>query len=1035
MKKAKLTRSLMMAVSVVALSAVMYGCVHSGDDAPADPPAPPPPMDSDGDGVPDDDDDFPNDASETMDSDGDGVGDNAQEAMELADAKAAAMAAWEAARDALASIAGDEAEDPVAYQRAMNALTDAKAAYDAAEAATTSADAEMYRNNAEAARDTAIMQVAAVVYSRDMEAIGVARGAAAQAAQAAKQSYEAAKLALAAVEDFKALDMASYDKAMAQVTAAKTAYEAAMAASNLAADAMLLGDAVAQRDAAQTAKGNADTANTNAMKYADMVQDAEDNALADARTKANEAYEAAKTAAGDARQAADDASDEADAAEAANDGSPAAMDSRTAADEAAEAATMAETARDAAGTAKMAADDAATSAAARGHQQTAEEEQGNAEGHLGTARMKLADAEAAKITAQNTGAGTILLWQQRAVDANDDAQGYAKAARKAADDADAQADAAEADAARAMRARTDYANANAKAMAARNAADAAETAAKAAEEAAADTQAAVDAATAEGVTVAVARDLSNIARAAAMGASGEPAKANTGYMDAMEAASDAMRYAGMHVIGLLIHANGQDILVGTEDEVTDIPTSVANARKARVTAITDLVEAAAIAADNGDSDTTATVSWAPNVEDDPETEDEDETVINMLTMALDPGGDGAVEFLRMDRAADPDASPAVLAHVKTVDRLKPDLSGFEHGYSVTDDGTHVIVFTDKEQETSLVDAKTIENPIANQPVSISRISYIEDAATITDLASLNTNARYDHDGSASTLPLAGTFTCVGPGTPVCALTVNADGQLTGVVGDGTLVFHSAPDTDGDNDGAPDNGQGILTAVVPADAQMDYLVFGVWLQEDGDATDGAQPEFGAFAAGGTTAVAAVEITGTATYNGSATGVYTAGESVDYFQGDATLTAKFGAPGTATDPEAADDEAGTITGMIDNIVAGGVAMSDVIRLNDDGTPADGNITNADGTFSGDARMGAAMTVDAVATYTYNGTWSGQFYNGTADDTTTTDVNESHVAPGSVAGTFGVTGTDDMGTADDMTDDVTRSYVGAFGAHKDD
>ena len=41
MKKTKLTRSLMAAVSVVALSAVMYGCVHSGDDsAPVEPPAP-----------------------------------------------------------------------------------------------------------------------------------------------------------------------------------------------------------------------------------------------------------------------------------------------------------------------------------------------------------------------------------------------------------------------------------------------------------------------------------------------------------------------------------------------------------------------------------------------------------------------------------------------------------------------------------------------------------------------------------------------------------------------------------------------------------------------------------------------------------------------------------------------------------------------------------------------------------------------------------------------------------------------------------
>ena len=124
------------------------------------------------------------------------------------------------------------------------------------------------------------------------------------------------------------------------------------------------------------------------------------------------------------------------------------------------------------------------------------------------------------------------------------------------------------------------------------------------------------------------------------------------------------------------------------------------------------------------------------------------------------------------------------------------------------------------------------------------------------------------------------------------------------------------------------------------------------------------------------------------------------------------------------------------MINNIVAGGVSMNDVIHLNTDATPADGNIT-ATGGFDGNARMGTRelKIVDdqATVTYPYNGMWSGQFYNGTADDMGTNDVNESQVAPGSAAGTFGVTGTDNMGTADDDSDDVTRSYVGAFGAHK--
>ena len=142
------------------------------------------------------------------------------------------------------------------------------------------------------------------------------------------------------------------------------------------------------------------------------------------------------------------------------------------------------------------------------------------------------------------------------------------------------------------------------------------------------------------------------------------------------------------------------------------------------------------------------------------------------------------------------------------------------------------------------------------------------------------------------------------------------------------------------------------------------------------------------------------------------------------------ANFGAIDTdaeeGTDPPA-DTSLGTITGMIDNIKAGGVSMDDVINLNTDATPDDGNIS-ATGAITGNARMGDPMVEDNVVTYTYNGSWTAQFYNGTADDADTADVNESHAAPGSVAGTFGVTGT--MGEGDDA---MTRSYVGAFGAHK--
>ena len=129
MKKTKLTRSLLAACSIVALSAVMYGCSHSGDD-PVEPVVEQPDPDA--------------------------------EAMALATAQSAAMGAWLAARDAVASIA-DTNVAPVAQQLAMNAQTDARAAYDAAMAATTSAEAQEHQAAAEAARDMATQQVAMVV--------------------------------------------------------------------------------------------------------------------------------------------------------------------------------------------------------------------------------------------------------------------------------------------------------------------------------------------------------------------------------------------------------------------------------------------------------------------------------------------------------------------------------------------------------------------------------------------------------------------------------------------------------------------------------------------------------------------------------------------------------------------------------------------------------------------------------------------------------------------------------------------------------
>ena len=108
--------------------------------------------------------------------------------------------------------------------------------------------------------------------------------------------------------------------------------------------------------------------------------------------------------------------------------------------------------------------------------------------------------------------------------------------------------------------------------------------------------------------------------------------------------------------------------------------------------------------------------------------------------------------------------------------------------------------------------------------------------------------------------------------------------------------------------------------------------------------------------------------------------------------------------------------TISGKVDGIVAGGNSMSsDVITFNS-------TDIGADGTFADASRMGPATVMDAVATYPYDGMWGGQFYGPDA-----AAGEEATTMPTGAAGTFGVTG------SDGGEDDPTRSYVGAFGVHK--
>ena len=191
------------------------------------------------------------------------------------------------------------------------------------------------------------------------------------------------------------------------------------------------------------------------------------------------------------------------------------------------------------------------------------------------------------------------------------------------------------------------------------------------------------------------------------------------------------------------------------------------------------------------------------------------------------------------------------------------------------------------------------------------------------------------------------------------------------------------------------------------ADTDYLVYGVWAWIPNDVSQTASFEAGVFADGGDpfTGANILALTGTAEYRGEAHGIYSytdpddAGAENDPFEADAVLTANFGAA----------DAAGTISGRIENP-----------RDNDGDPVADpgeeivvnlgaANIGTGDGGFFAGA---ASMTFDGIA---HTGQWGGEFFgNGAAG-----------AAPGSVAGTFGVAGTDpERGRA---------TLVGAFGANR--
>ena len=1040
MKKTKLTRSLLAACSIVALSAVMYGCVHGGSD---DPPAddPPPAMDTDGDGVPDDEDAFPNDPDEDTDTDGDGTGDNADAFPNDADEDT----------DTDGDMVGDNADAfPNDASETMDSdgdmVGDNADAFPNDASETMDSDGDMVGDNADAFPNDASETMDSDGDGKGDNAEAIALEAAQMAADAAADDAEAAadaaEMAANGQMANQAADEASYALAQNAATRARTAATAARAASDAAAMDTDSDAAQAEQAKAEAAKSTAETEKGNAEMYAGMVANAqqaiddEEQRKMDVMTARGMAMQSYLDADADATKA----EAEADEAEATAPGTPGAMAAR-------DAATAARNAANAAKAAHDAITDGMTKAQADAQAAMAATQAGNANSSYMTAKAENEDIQTASgISNEQNRVRDVAAATTAAGEAATAARTAATTARTHATNARTAANAAKASYERAKSARTDSEEANKQYMAADAAATAAENAAMAAEGFATAAETAHT-----GIDPAGSGAAAQAAQQTAEDRQGDAEMsrdtADTQMDTANTARDDAMEAADTHVVGLLMMANAVHITTAADPDANVDDTEVGLIEMNRLNHVAAVNTAVHVTTggplsvrdpaltpvdDQGGGTVTATWHYygalgTDNAIGGTGADADTEPGEGLPAISVDPATGDAVALIHFDPGADNTAGTDddIMANFTQ----GPGLGAFTHekyfgrnndtdGDGVFDAGEtrqRIILFTDLEQAKATVPAESVS--LTNEPVSnAGRVTPTAAPATtgddIHDFA-----GTYDHDGNPATAAIAGTFDCVDPTT--CRVTRSGTGNNGEHVAGETMVTSIS--------GYRFTGTGTTAAVL---SMLDdtWLAFGVWLQET--AVDGTNTYvFGAFADGGAAIgdtdepAAVASVTGDATYTGKAAGVHSKATEVAFFHGDATLNAKFG-NGT---------EIGTITGMIHNIMSGGRSVGHDIELlvTDPGAnPTAPNIVDA-GTFSGQTRMGPITGTDTAgeAVYQMTGDWSGTFYNHKADVTTTMDIDESTLAPASVAGTFGVGMADD---ADTMMVDETESFVGAFGAH---
>ncbi len=827
-------------------------------------------------------------------------------------------------------------------------------------------------------------------------------------ATAASDAVDAANTAVAGLTN------ASTDE---EVQAAKDAIQAAHDAIDAAnaGSALTATDATAHSRRISMIESSLAMTETAITAYRVMVaEDAETQRVADVADARSRAMQSYVDADGDATKAEAAANE----AEATSPGSQGAMDARTAATAARNAANAAKAAHDAImdDMTKEAADAQATEAATQA---------GNANEEYASAKRENDAIQTAAATSgeqlreRDVAAATIAA--EKAATA---ARTAATNARTHATNARTAANAAKASYERAKSARTDSEEANTQYMAADAAATEAENAATAAEMAADDAEAAHAGIDSEGSAA--------DAEAAQMTAETEQGEAETSMGTAYAqmgtantARDDAMTAADTHVVGLLRMANAYHITgpdgdpANTEAEEAEL---IAKNKRDHIGMVNTAVKTAAddtAAPSHGGGTVTATWPHSATVANADANEDTERT--GKPVISVTPEGGDAVAL----QHAGPGATDATTDDLLNNFVQGPGLGDFVHekyisglNATTTDDlndfnNQRVILFTDLEQASEPKDART--DTVDNEAVSTaSQVGITGDIVEATATVPRNFPGSYDHDGDPKTPAFTGTFTCADPLT--CRVSRTGTTDTGGHVAGETEVTSIA--------NYRFTGTRTIAEMNPVE-DTTWLAFGVWLTETVVDEGVNTYAFGAFADGGdaTESTEGQVVTGSATYQGKAAGVHSRTSGVNFFHGDATLTADFGTRATN----------GMITGRIHNIESGGNPVADSIYLYlsdqdaDAATPS--NITDAGG-FSGRTRMGTGtLGDDGEYDYPMNGTWVGSFYNPVADDTTTTTVMEDETAPGSVAGTFSVS----RGNDDDTTMvDETESYVGAFGAH---